>query len=235
MLLEVRDIRVHYGKAEILKGISLDVREGTIVTLIGANGAGKTTAMRSISGLKRLTSGSITFEGKRVDEMPIHEIVRLGIAHVPEGRKVFATMTVRENLLTGAYLSKSSKEISEDLERIYGHFPVLKDRRDQASGSLSGGEQQMLATTRALMSRPKLLLMDEPSMGLSPLLVGSVGKIIQAINKDGKSIVLVEQNAIMALNLAHYAYVLELGSIAVEGPGKDLKNNPEVQKAYLGA
>jgi branched-chain amino acid transport system ATP-binding protein len=234
MLLEVKDLNVHYGKAQAIKEISIGIEEGKIITLIGANGAGKTTILRTISGLKKPTSGEISFEGRQIVGLSLHEIVKLGIAHVPEGRRVFATMTVLENLKMGAYLRKDKRGIEEDLERLYEHFPVLKARRAQPAGSLSGGEQQMLATTRALMTTPKLLLMDEPSMGLSPILVQEVGKIIQDINHDGISIILVEQNARMALNTAHYCYVLEVGNITMQGTGKDLSGNEDVKKAYLG-
>ena len=234
MLLEIRELSVRYGKAQAIKRVSMGVDDGKIITLIGANGAGKTTILRTISGLKKPTSGDIRFEGKSIVGLPLHEIVRLGIAHVPEGRRVFATMTVLENLQMGAYLRKDKRGIVQDLEKIYEHFPVLKVRRGQPAGSLSGGEQQMLATTRALMTTPKLLLMDEPSMGLSPILVEEVGKIIQDINRDGISIILVEQNARMALNIAHYCYVLEVGSVSMEGTGKDLSGNDDVKKAYMG-
>ncbi|MBW1799757.1 MAG: ABC transporter ATP-binding protein [Deltaproteobacteria bacterium] len=234
MILEVKDLHVHYGKAEALRGISLGIDQGKIITLIGANGAGKTTALRTISGLKQPTSGDIFFEGKPIVGMPLHDIVRLGVAQVPEGRRVFATMTVLENLEMGAYLRKDKRKVGGDLEDIYDHFPVLKARRNQPAGSLSGGEQQMLATTRALMTNPKLLLMDEPSMGLSPLLVGEVGKIIKDINNDGISIILVEQNARMALNIAHYCYVLEVGRITLQGAGEKLASNEDVKRAYLG-
>ncbi len=233
--LEVRNLFVHYGKAEALKGISIGVDQGKIVTLIGANGAGKTTTLRTISGLKIPSSGEVWFEGKQIVGMPLHEIVRLGIAQVPEGRRVFATMTVLENLQIGAYLRKDKREITKDLENIYEHFPALRTRLGQPAGSLSGGEQQMLATTRALMTSPKLLLMDEPSMGLSPILVGKVGKIIKDINSDGISIILVEQNARMALNIAHYCYVLEVGRIATQGTVEALSSDEEVKKAYLGS
>jgi branched-chain amino acid transport system ATP-binding protein len=234
MLLEVRNLRVHYGKAEALKGISLGVEEGTIITLIGANGAGKTTTLRTISGLKAPTSGEIWFQGKRIDGMPPNVIVTLGIAHVPEGRRIFAPMTVLENLEMGAYVRKDRHEVARNLERIFEHFPVLKQRRGQQAGSLSGGEQQMLAVARALMASPKLLLMDEPSLGLSPVLVEEVGNIITDINRGGVSIILVEQNARMALMLAHRGYVLEVGSIALEGDAKELANDEHVKKAYLG-
>jgi len=234
MLLEIRELSVRYGKAQAIKGVSMGVGEGKIITLIGANGAGKTTILRTISGLKKPTSGDIRFEGKSIVGLSLHEIVRLGIAHVPEGRRVFATMTVLENLQMGAYLRRDKRGIVQDLEKIYEHFPVLKARRGQPAGSLSGGEQQMLATTRALMTTPKLLLMDEPSMGLSPIMVEEVGKIIQDINRDGISIILVEQNARMALNIAHYCYVLEVGSVTMEGTAKDLSGNDDVKKAYMG-
>lgn len=234
MLLEIKDLRVHYGRAEALKGISLGVDEGAIVALIGANGAGKTTTLRTISGLKVPTSGEIWFQGKRIDGMPAHDIVKLGIAHIPEGRVVFAPMTVLDNLRMGAYLRKDKHQIARDLDMMYEHFPVLKERRGQQAGSLSGGEQQMLAIARALMASPKLLLMDEPSMGLSPVLVEEVGNIISDINKIGIGIILVEQNARMALSLASKAYILEVGSIALEGDAQELANDERVKKVYLG-
>lgn len=234
MLLEVKNLNVHYGKAHAIKEVSLNLGEGKIVTLIGANGAGKTTVLRTISGLKRPSSGEILFEGKQLVGLPLHEIVKMGIAHVPEGRRVFATMTVLENLEMGAYLRKDKKKIQEDLEKIYKHFPALKARRQQPAGSLSGGEQQMLATTRALMAMPRLLLMDEPSMGLSPLLVEQVGEIIKDINTDGISIVLVEQNARMALSIADYCYILEVGRITRQGPAREMADNQYVREAYLG-
>ena len=234
MLLEIKDLRVHYGKAEALKGISLSVDEGAIVALIGANGAGKTTTLRTLSGLKVPTSGEIWFQGKRIDGMPAHDIVQLGIAHIPEGRIVFAPMTVLDNLRMGAYLRKDKHQIAKDLETMYQHFPVLRERRGQHAGSLSGGEQQMLAIGRALMASPKLLLMDEPSMGLSPILVEEVGNIIRDINEGGIGIILVEQNARMALGLANKAYILEVGSITLEGDAKELANDERVKTAYLG-
>ena len=234
MLLEIKDLRVHYGRAEALKGISLSVDEGAIGALIGANGAGKTTTLRTISGLKVPTSGEIWFQAKRIDGMPAHDIVKLGIAHIPEGRIVFAPMTVLDNLKMGAYLRRDRHQIAKDLDSIYEHFPVLKERRWQQAGSLSGGEQQMLATARALMASPKLLLMDEPSMGLSPILVEEVGNIISDIKKTGIGIILVEQNARMALSLANKAYILEVGSIVLEGDAKGLSNDENVKKAYLG-
>lgn len=234
MLLEIKDLKVHYGKAEALKGISMGIEEGTIVTLIGANGAGKTTTLRTISGAKAPTSGKIWFQGERIDDLPPHEIARRGIAHVPEGRRILATMTVLENLEMGAYLRKDKSGIARDLENLYEHFPVLKERRRQMAGSLSGGEQQMLATARAMMAGPKLLLMDEPSMGLSPVLVEEVGKMITNINQTGVTIMLVEQNARIALRLADRAYVLEVGNIVLAGEAKELINDEHVKKAYLG-
>ncbi|MBW1999156.1 MAG: ABC transporter ATP-binding protein [Deltaproteobacteria bacterium] len=233
-MLEVKNLNVHYGKAHAIKDVSLALDEGGIITLIGANGAGKTTILRTISGLKRPSSGDILFEGRQIVGLPLHEVVKMGVAHVPEGRRVFATMTVLENLEMGAYLRKDKKKVQEDLERVYEHFPVLKARRQQPAGSLSGGEQQMLATTRALMNMPRLLLMDEPSMGLSPILVEQVGKIIKDINRDGISVVLVEQNARMALNVADYCYILEVGSVTREGPARDMADNEYVREAYLG-
>ncbi|MEW6665230.1 MAG: ABC transporter ATP-binding protein [Thermodesulfobacteriota bacterium] len=234
MWFEVTNLIVHYGKAEALKGISMALEKGRILTLIGANGAGKTTTLRTISGLKRPTSGEIWFDGRQIAGMELYEIVRLGIAHVPEGRRVFATMTVSENLRLGAYLRRSKSEIATDLENIYEHFPVLKARSSQPAGSLSGGEQQMLATSRALMAKPRLLLMDEPSMGMSPILVQEVGRIIQDINRNGITIILVEQNARLALSLADFAYVLEVGRITMHGTGKELASHEDVKKAYLG-
>ena len=234
MLLEIKGLRVHYGRAEALKGISVMIVEGYIVTLIGANGAGKTTTLRTVSGLKKPSSGEIIFREKRIDGRPAHNIVKMGIAHIPEGRMVFAPMTVLDNLKMGAHRRKDKDGIAKDLDNIYAHFPVLQARLGQRAGSLSGGEQQMLATARSLMARPDLLLMDEPSMGLSPLLVGQVGKIIKDINQDGVSIMLVEQNARMALTLANRAYILEVGSIVLEGDPKELADNDNVRKAYLG-
>lgn len=234
MLLEIKDLRVHYERAEALKGISVSVDEEAIVALIGANGAGKTTTLRTISGIKTPTSGEIWFQGKRIDGMPAHHIAKLGITHIPEGRMVFAPMTVLDNLKMGAYLRKDKREIARALDMIYERFPVLKEKRGQRAGSLSGGEQQMLAIARALMASPKLLLMDEPSMGLSPILVEEVGNIIRDINQGGVSIILVEQNARMALRLAKKAYILEVGNIALEGSAEELANDERVKKAYLG-
>ena len=234
MLLEIKNIRVQYGKAEALKGVSIIVDKGEIITLIGANGAGKTTTLMAISGILRPMSGEIWFQGKKINRMPPYAILGLGIAHIPEGRRVFDTMTVLENLEMGAYLRKDKRAITRDLDKIYESFPILKERRGQAAGSLSGGEQQMLAIGRALMANPKLLLMDEPSSGLSPLLVEEISAIIKDINQSQVTIVLVEQNARMALKLANRAYVLEIGSITLEGNTRDLLQDEHVKKAYLG-
>jgi len=232
-LLTVRDLRVHYGKAEALKGISIEIDEGEIITLVGANGAGKTTTLKTISGLKKPTSGSIWFQGRRIDGLPPHQVARLGIAHIPEGRRVLAPMTVLENLEMGAYLRRDRREIAKQLENVYRHFPVLREKAKQRAGSLSGGEQQMLAIARALMGQPKLLLMDEPSLGLSPILVDEVANIIRDINQAGVSIILVEQNAQMALSLANRAYVLEVGEVILSGQARELINDERVKKAYL--
>jgi branched-chain amino acid transport system ATP-binding protein len=234
MLLEVKHITVHYAKAEVLKDVSLHVAEKEIVTVIGANGAGKSTTLRAISGLKNLTSGEILFDGEKVSGLHAHQIVRLGISHVPEGRRILAPLTVFENLEIGAYLWKNKKDLNKGLENIFDRFPILKERKNQVSGSLSGGEQQMLAIARALLNQPRLIMMDEPSMGLSPLMVSEVGKIITDINKQGLSIILVEQNARMALGLAQRAYVLETGRCVLEGNASDLDNDERVKTAYLG-
>jgi branched-chain amino acid transport system ATP-binding protein len=235
MLLKIKNVRVHYGKAEALKGISLDVESGAVVALLGANGAGKSTTLRAISGLKKVTSGEIWFQEGRIDGIPAYEIVRRGIAQIPEGRMVLASLTVMENLEMGAYLVKDKQEQHRSLEKVFRYFPVLRERQKQAAISLSGGEQQMLATGRALMSSPELVLMDEPSMGLSPIMVQEVGKIVRDINRDGVTILLVEQNARMALRLAHYAYILEVGSISLEGEGKKIANDEYVKHTYLGS
>ena len=234
MLLEIKDLRVLYGRAEALKGISAMVDEGSIVTLIGANGAGKTSTLRTISGLKKPSAGEIWFRNERIDGIPAHHIVKKGITQIPEGRMVFAPMSVLDNLKMGAHLRKDQEGIVRDLEDIYLHFPVLKQRLKQHAESLSGGEQQMLAMARALMAKPKLLLMDEPSMGLAPILVEEVGKIIKNFNQSGVSIMLVEQNARMALNLADKAYIMEVGSIVSQGNAKDLAVDDKVKEAYLG-
>jgi len=234
MLLEIRDLRVHYGRAEALKGISINIDEGAIVSIIGANGAGKTTILRTISGLERPTSGEIWFQGKRIDGVSAPEIVKMGITHVPEGKMLFTTMTVLDNLKMGAYLRKNRSQIAGDIDAIYQQFPVLEEKYRQPAGSLSGGQQQMLAIARALMPKSKLILLDEPSTGLSPLLVKEFGNILRRINKEGKSIILVEQNARMALKLAKRAYLLEVGCIVVEGDAQELANDERVKKAYLG-
>jgi branched-chain amino acid transport system ATP-binding protein len=230
----IRNLRVFYGRVEALKGISLEVDQGAIVTLIGANGAGKSTALRTISGLVRPASGEIVFQGKRIDNLSPQDVVRGGIAHVPEGRRVFPFMTVRENLNMGAFRRKDKEEIKKNLEGVFEHFHILRERRSQRAGSLSGGEQQMLAIGRALMSQPTLLLLDEPSLGLAPLMVKEVGRIIGEINQRQVGIILVEQNAHMALRIARKGYVLETGSIALQGPASDLIDNEHVKKAYLG-
>ena len=235
MRLEIKDLHVHYGKIEAIKGISVVVNEGEIVTLIGANGAGKTTTLKTISGLRPVSSGSIVFDGKDISKLPAHDRVRLGISQAPEGRGIFPGMTVLENLEMGKYhLKMKSTEIKEDLEKIYSLFPRLKERATQAGGTLSGGEQQMLAIGRALMSRPKVLLLDEPSMGLAPLMIQNIFNIITEINKTGVTILLVEQNAQQALQRAHRAYVLEVGNVVKEAKASDLLNDPAVRAAYLG-
>jgi branched-chain amino acid transport system ATP-binding protein len=234
MPLEMKRIIVHYGKVEVLKTISMDVQEGQIVALIGANGAGKTTTLRVISGLKRPTSGEILYDGRNIGQWNPEKIVSLGIVHVPEGRRVFPNMTVHENLLLGAFLRKDKKEISRNLAGRYAQFPRLEERKNQRAGSLSGGEQQMLAICRALMAQPKLMLLDEPTMGLSPMMVGLVADIIRHINRDGVAVLLVEQNARVALRLAERGYVLETGSIALEGKSRELRDNEYVKQAYLG-
>ncbi len=235
MLLEIKDLWVHYGKAEILKGITMEVEEGSVVTLLGANGAGKTTTLRTISGLKRPTSGEIWYQGERIDTLPPHEIVRRGIAHVPEGRQLFYGLSVMKNLEMGAFLIKGRDELKRNLESILEHFPALRARMKHQATDLSGGEQQMVAVARALMSNPKVLLMDEPSLGLSPIMVSEVAKIVTQINQTGVTIVLVEQNARMALRLADIAYVLEVGSIALKGDAKTVASEEKVIKAYLGS
>jgi branched-chain amino acid transport system ATP-binding protein len=231
-LLEVDDIAVRYGAVQALRGVSLQVEQGEIVTLLGANGAGKTTTLRTVSGLLRPVSGQVRFEGRRVDALPAHQVVGIGIGHVPEGRRVFPTMTVLENLNMGAYRDRSHAK--EDVERVLEMFPVLAERRKQDAGTLSGGEQQMLAIGRALMGRPRLLLLDEPSMGLAPLIVARIFEIIRQINESGTTILLVEQNASQALKLAGRGYVLANGEVALQGPAAELLANPAVRSAYLG-
>ena len=233
-LLEVGDIHAHYGSIEALKGVSLTVREGEVVTLIGSNGAGKSTTLRSISGLTPASSGSVTFAGEDITRVPAHEIVVRGIALSPEGRHCFARMTVRENLDLGAH-RRHGPEISEDLERVFSLFPRLQEREKQKAGTMSGGEQQMLAIGRALMARPRLLMLDEPSMGIAPILVQRIYETIAEINKTGVTILLVEQNANYALDISSRGYVLETGQIALSDVSARLRDNPDVQKAYLGA
>ena len=235
MHLEIKDLHVHYGKIEAIKGVSVVVNEGEIVTLIGANGAGKTTMLKTISGLRPVTSGQILFNGEDISKMPAHKRADLGLAQAPEGRGIFVGMSVLENLEMGKYNRKDrKKEMAEDLEKVYHLFPRLKERAFQAGGTLSGGEQQMLAIGRALMSRPKVLLLDEPSMGLAPLMIQNIFNIITEINKTGVTILLVEQNAQQALQRAHRAYVLEVGHVVKEAKASDLLNDPAVRAAYLG-
>lgn len=233
-LLEVEGLNVYYGSVQALRGVSFSVGRGEIVALIGANGAGKSTTLRAVSGIVRPASGSIRFGGKSVAGLPPHRIARMGVAHVPEGRGVFADMSVLDNLEMGTYARGSRKEAEETLDRVYALFPRLSERSAQLAGTLSGGEQQMLAIGRALMARPDLLLLDEPSMGLSPLLVEEIFRMIDGINRSGTTILLVEQNAFMALSIARRAYVLETGEISLEGKAFDLRENPAVRAAYLG-
>jgi branched-chain amino acid transport system ATP-binding protein len=234
MLFEIKELRVNYGGAEVLKGISLELEDGEIVTLIGSNGAGKTTTLRTISGLKSPTSGEIWFEGKRIDTMLPQNVVRIGINHVPQGRELFPYMSVSENLRLGAFLRKDSNRINHDLTNLLEHFPKLEERSRQQAGTLSGGEQQMLAIACALMANPRLLLLDEPSSGLAPIMVKEIGEVVSAINQRGTSILLVEQNARLALRLAHRGYVLETGTIVLHGSAKELLRSKHVKKAYLG-
>lgn len=233
-MLEINNMDVNFGVIRALKGISLKVNDGEIVTLIGANGAGKTTTLRTISGLKKPTNGSIMLDGEDITHSTARDRVQRGISHSPEGRRVFSTMTVLENLELGAFLRRDRKEIEKDIKMVYDHFPILADRRKQAAGTLSGGEQQMLAIGRALMSRPRILFLDEPSMGLAPLLVQEIFSIIKEINRAGTTILLVEQNASMALQIANHAYVLETGSIVISGTGAELMKSDDIRKAYLG-
>ncbi len=234
MLLEIRDLTVHYQKVAALKGVSIDVPPGGIVTIIGSNGAGKSTTLRTISGLARASGGEIRFAGERIDRLPPEKIVARGIAHVPEGRRVFPGLTVEENLRTGGFLRKDRAALEADLDSVFAYFPRLLERRHQWARTLSGGEQQMLAIGRALMSRPKLLLLDEPSMGLAPLMVQQIGRIVLRIVETGVPVVLVEQNAELALRLAKYAYVLETGRVALHGDAAALHDNDHVRRAYLG-
>jgi branched-chain amino acid transport system ATP-binding protein len=231
-MLSLETVEVGYGWIKALKGVTITVSEGQIVALLGANGAGKTTSLRAISGLLRPTGGSITMDGKRLDRLSPEEIVRRGVVHVPEGRRIFAGLTVLENLRLGAYCRTG--ELGTDLERVYRYFPILGERKKQAGGSLSGGEQQMLAIGRALMARPKVLLLDEPSLGLAPKLVAEIFTIIRTINADGVTVLLVEQNAYQALSIAHYSYVLRVGRVVLEGTAEELKGRSEVVRSYLG-
>ena len=233
-MLSVNNLQVHYGMIQAIKDVSFEVNEGEVIALIGANGAGKTTILHTVSGLLQPTKGSVIFEGQDITKVPAHKIVSLGMAHVPEGRRVFAQLTVLENLKLGAYTRKDKNEMEETLQMIYKRFPRLEERKNQIAGTLSGGEQQMLAMGRALMSHPKIILMDEPSMGLSPIFVEEVFKIIRDISAEGVTVLLVEQNAKKAFNIADRAYVLETGNIILQGDAKKLMNDESVKKAYLG-
>lgn len=233
-MLEVNDINVYFGAVHALKGISLKIDDGEIVTLIGANGAGKTTTLRSISGIIKPKSGNILFNGRDISKLKATDIVSMGISHVPEGRRIFTNMTVMENLEMGAYTRKDKSGIKKDFDSVFERFPRLSERKNQVAGTLSGGEQQMLAIGRALMSRPKVMLLDEPSMGLAPILVNEIFSIIKDINENGTTVMLVEQNATMALSIANRAYVIQNGTITVEGKSKDLMADDNVRKAYLG-
>ena len=234
-MLEIKDIHVYYGAIHAIKGISLKVNDGELVSLVGANGAGKTTILHTISGLLRATSGEILLDGVNLQKVPASSIINMGLAHVPEGRHIFSRMSVEENLRMGAYIIKDPKRISDNLENVYQHFPRLRERARQLGGTLSGGEQQMLATGRALMTNPKFLIMDEPSMGLSPILVNEIFSIIDQLHNSGITILLVEQNAKKALAVADRAYVLETGKISMQGSAKELAEDDRVRKAYLGA
>jgi branched-chain amino acid transport system ATP-binding protein len=233
-LLELKDVHSYYGNIHALKGVSLTVEQGEIVTLIGSNGAGKSTTLRTISGLLSPRQGQILFDGKRIDTVPPHEIVRMGVSQSPEGRRIFPRLTVLENLEMGAYTKTNRGTFAEDIDRVFGLFPRLKERIQQKGGTLSGGEQQMLAIGRALMSHPRVLLLDEPSMGLAPILVDQIFQIVQDINGQGMTILLVEQNALQALGIAHRGYVLQTGEVVLADDAKALQQNPTVQKAYLG-
>ncbi len=234
-MLEVKDLNVYYGAIHAIKGISIKVNDGELVSLVGANGAGKTTILHTISGLLPAATGEVMLDGQNLQKIQANKIINLGLAHVPEGRHVFSRLTVEENLRMGAYILKDQKKISENIDMVYAHFPRLKERYKQTAGTLSGGEQQMLATGRAMMTNPKMLLMDEPSMGLSPILVKEIFAIIQELHESGITILLVEQNAKMALAISDRAYVLETGTIAMEGSAKALSEDDRVRKAYLGA
>lgn len=233
-MLEIHDLHVHYGVIEAIKGIDFEVNQGEVIALIGANGAGKTTTLHTITGLINASAGSVIYNGVNISKVPAHKIVSMGMAHVPEGRRVFANLTVLQNLKMGAYTRKDKDEISKNLEMVFRRFPRLKERQAQLSGTLSGGEQQMLAMGRALMSSPSIILMDEPSMGLSPIFVNEIFDIIEKVKADGTTVLLVEQNAKKALSIADRAYVLETGKIVMTGPANELLNNEDIKKAYLG-
>ena len=233
-MLEVKDLEVYYGVIQAIKGVSFQVNQGEVIALIGANGAGKTTILHTVTGLLSPKKGQVLFEGRDITKVPAHKIVSMGMAHVPEGRRVFAELSVYENLKMGAYTRKDKSEIEESLANVYKRFPRLEERKNQMAGTLSGGEQQMLAMGRALMSKPKIILMDEPSMGLSPILVNEIFDIIQAVSESGTTVLLVEQNAKKALSIADRAYVLETGNIVLEGNAKDLLEDDSIKKAYLG-
>lgn len=233
-MLEVKDLEVYYGMIQAIKGVSFEVNKGEVIALIGANGAGKTTILHTVTGLIAPKAGTILFEGKDITKVPAHKIVSMGMAHVPEGRRVFAELSVYENLKMGAYTRKDKNEIEESLSNVYKRFPRLEERKNQLAGTLSGGEQQMLAMGRALMSKPQIILMDEPSMGLSPIMVNEIFDIIQAVSESGTTVLLVEQNAKKALSIADRAYVLETGNIVLEGKAKDLLEDDSIKKAYLG-
>ena len=233
-MLKLDNINLYYGGIHALKDLSLEVKKGEIVTLIGANGAGKTSTLRAISGLEPIKSGTISYKDENLKKIPSHKIVSLGLSHVPEGRKIFANLTVKENLELGAYLKKNKSEVKSDMEMVFSKFPILKERKKQIAGTLSGGEQQMLAIGRALMNRPEMLILDEPSMGLAPLVVKDIFDTIVEINKSGTTILLVEQNANMALSIANRAYVLETGKIVLSGKARDLLNDESIKSAYLG-
>ena len=233
-MLEVKDLEVYYGVIQAIKGVSFEVDQGEVIALIGANGAGKTTILHTVTGLLSPKCGSVIFEGQEITKIPGHKIVSMGMAHVPEGRRVFANLTVLQNLKLGAYTRKDKQEIEDTLQMVYRRFPRLEERKNQVAGTLSGGEQQMLAMGRALMSHPKIILMDEPSMGLSPIFVNEIFDIIKEVSESGTTVLLVEQNAKKALSIADRAYVLETGNIALEGKACDLLNNDSVKKAYLG-
>lgn len=233
-MLKINNLEVSYGPIKAVKGISLEVREGSIVSILGANGAGKTTTLKAISGLVPPSSGDILFNGERISRLVSEKIVPLGIVQCPEGRRIFSQLTVEENLKIGAYSRKDKKNIKQDFERIYRYFPRLKERKNQIAGTLSGGEQQMLAIGRGLMARPKLFIMDEPSLGLAPIIVKEIFEIIKEINKEGVTVLLVEQNAFQTLKISDYVYVLETGKIALEGKAEDIANNENIKKSYLG-